>query len=123
MTSMIDVVLLLLIFFIVTTTFVRPERQIQSAIKVNEKSDSQAQSMLDPAIVDVRRIGSEITFQLGAMKTNDLNEIKKLLREFEDKTEGAFVRVADDVPFEAAAQAIGICKASGFPTVSYLPAN
>ncbi len=123
MTSMIDVVFLLLIFFIVTTTFVRPERQIQSAIKVNEKQQSRSQSILDPAIVDISKTGSEIFFRIGAVRTNDLEEIKQLLRGFEDKSEGAFVRVADDVPFEAAAQAIGVCKACGFSTVSYLPAK
>ena len=122
MTSMIDVVFLLLIFFIVTTTFVRPERQIQSAIKVNERA-SQDQSNLDPAVIDVTRLGTEVMFQIGAIKTNDLSEIKKTLRDFENKSEGAFVRVADNVPFEAAAQAIGACNSSGFPSVSYLPAN
>jgi biopolymer transport protein ExbD len=123
MTSMIDVVFLLLIFFIVTTTFVRPERQVQSSIKVNEKDAAQEQSDLDPAIVEISRFGDVIQFRIGAIKTNKLDEVEKILRGFEDKAEGAFVRAADNVPFEAAAQAIGVCKSSGFTTVSYLPAN
>ena len=118
MTSMIDVVFLLLIFFIVTTTFVRPERQIQSAIKVSEK-----QSNRDPAIVEISRSGAKIIFRVGAVKSDNLDDIKKILHEFEDKSDGAFVRPADDVPFESAARAIGICKASGFSSVSYLPAK
>ncbi len=121
MTSMIDVVFLLLIFFIVTTTFVRPERQIQSAIQVTESQNSQAESNLDPAIVSIYRLGTEVFFQIGAVQSNDLEQIKPILRDFENKSEGAFVRAAGDVPFEAAARVVGVCKASGFPVVTYLP--
>jgi len=120
MTSMIDVVFLLLIFFIVTTTFVRPERQVISAIKVNQQRASAEMSNLDPAIVDISLQNSQVVFRIGAVQTNDLDTVKKVLKGFENKSEGAFVRVADDVPFEAAAQAIGACRASGFSSVSYL---
>lgn len=123
MTSMIDVVFLLLIFFIVSTTFVRPEREIASAIQVNEKRAADNESNLEPAIVDVIIQNSQVMFRIGAVRTNDLAEVKKLLEGFENKSEGAFVRVSDDVPYEAAAQAIGACHASGFPSVSYLSAN
>ena len=123
MTSMIDVVFLLLIFFIVTTTFVRPERQILSAIRVEETSKSVTQSNLDPAIVQINRVGSEVVFQIGAIRTNDLVEIKEVLRDFENKSDGAFIRAADDVPFESAAKVIGVCKSSGFATVTFLPGN
>ena len=123
MTSMIDVVFLLLIFFIVTTTFVRPEREIVSAITVNQKRAAAEDSNLEPAIVDVIRQDSQVIFRIGAVRTNNLEEVKKLLEGFENKTEGAFVRVADDVPYEAAAQAIGACHASGFTSVSYLSLN
>ena len=121
MTSMIDVVFLLLIFFIVTTTFVRPEREIASAIKANEQKSTAQKSNLEPAIIDVFRSNAQVQFRIGAVRTNDLNEIKPLLDGFTNKSEGAFVRVAGDVPYEAAAQAIGACRASGFESVSYLP--
>ena len=121
MTSMIDVVFLLLIFFIVTTTFVRPEREIASAIKVNEQKSTQQNSNLEPAIVDIFKTNSQVQFRVGAVRTNDLSEIKTLLNGFNNKSEGAFVRVAGNVPYEAAARAIGACRASGFKSVSYLP--
>ena len=121
MTSMIDVVFLLLIFFLVTTTFIRPERQIQSAIKVKERLDSQSQSNLDPAIVEISKVDTVIFFKIGAVKSDKLEDIKNILREFENKSEGAFVRAADNVPFEAVAQTIGACKSSGFQSVSFLP--
>jgi biopolymer transport protein ExbD len=121
MTSMIDVVFLLLIFFLVTTTFVRPEREIASAIKVNERSAATSKSNLEPAIIDIFKQGSGTVFRIGAVNTNDLDEITKVLTDFEDKSEGAFVRVSGEVPYEAAAMAIGACRAAGFTSVSYLP--
>ena len=121
MTSMIDVVFLLLIFFLVTTTFVRPEREVASAIKVNERRSAASQSTLEPAIIDVFPQNSQVVFRIGAVTTNDLEEIKNILSEFENKSEGAFVRVDGEVPYESAAQAIGACKAGGFSSVSYLP--
>lgn len=121
MTSMIDVVFLLLIFFIVTTTFTRPEREIAAAIKVNEQKSTQQNSNLEPAIVDVFLSNSEVQFRIGAVLTNDLKEIQTLLNGFTNKSEGAFVRVGGEVPYESAAQAIGACRASGFKSVSYLP--
>lgn len=121
MTSMIDVVFLLLIFFLVTTTFVRPEREISAAIKVEEKDAAENNSMLEPAIVDVVLSGKESLFRIGAVRTNNLAEVEKILQGFENKSEGAFVRVSGDVPYEAAAQAIGACRSAGFSNVSYLP--
>ncbi|MFT7632778.1 MAG: biopolymer transport protein ExbD [Mariniblastus sp.] len=121
MTSMIDVVFLLLIFFIVTTTFIRPEREVVSGIKVNEQRAADQPSNLEPAIVDIVMQNSQALFRIGALRTNDLEEVKTLLNGFEIKSEGAFVRVAGNVPYEAAAQAIGACHASGFASVSYLP--
>ena len=121
MTSMIDVVFLLLIFFIVSSSFVRPERQLQSAIQVRDRNEANAVANLEPALVEIRRSGTQTVFQIGAIQTSDLKEIKRVLRSFENKSEGAFVRAAGDVPYEAAAQAIGACRASGFTTISYLP--
>ncbi len=121
MTSMIDVVFLLLIFFLVTTTFVRPERQVLSAIQSNERKSAKKESHLEPAVVDVLKLGGDVVFQIGAVTSNDLEQVKTILAGFENKSEGAYVRVADDVPFEAAAQAIAACRSSGFTSVAYLP--
>lgn len=121
MTSMIDVVFLLLIFFIVTTTFERPEREVASTILVKERNSSQNASDLEPAIIDILSQNSQVIFRIGAVHTGDLEEIKNILQEFENKSEGAFVRVDGDVPYESAAQVIGACRASGFQSVSYLP--
>lgn len=121
MTSMIDVVFLLLIFFLVTTTFVRPEREVVAAIKVDQKDASKNQSVLEPAIVDVIQVQGQPMYRLGAVQTNDISEIEKMLSAFESKSEGAFVRVSGDVPYEAAARAIGASRSAGFTSVSYLP--
>jgi len=123
MTSMIDVVFLLLIFFIVTTTFVRPEREVSSTILVKEKNSSANQSDLEPAIIDVLYQNSQVVYRIGAVRTGNIEEVTDILKEFDNKSEGAFVRVAGDAPYEAAAQAIGACRAGGFQSVSYLPLN
>ena len=123
MTSMIDVVFLLLIFFLVTTTFVRPERQLLSAIQSNEREVAKSEKLLEPALVDVQKVGEQVVFRIGAISTDDIGDIKKVLKGFENKSEGAWVRVADNVPFEYAAEAIGACRASGFSSVAYLPAQ
>jgi biopolymer transport protein ExbD len=75
---------------------------------------------LEPALVKITRVGEQVMFQIGMIQTNDLKEIQNVLRDFENKSDGAFVQAAGDVPFEAAAQALGACKASGFGSVSYL---
>lgn len=123
MTSMIDVVFLLLIFFLVTTTFVRPEKQLLSSIKVQEKNASDAKSDLEPAIVEVLGSEDRVRYRLGAIVTNELEEIEKILKTFENKMDGAFVKVDDDVPFDHVAKVIAACKRAGFFVVSYLPAN
>lgn len=121
MTSMIDVVFLLLIFFLVATTFMRPTQQLAAVINVNEQNADQTKTDLEPAIVDIILQGNVTLYRIGAITTNDLEQIKTTLSTFEIKEEGAFVRVADNVPFEKAAQVIGACRSSGFKTVSYLP--
>lgn len=123
MTSMIDVVFLLLIFFLVTTTFVRPEHQLSSSIKVQEKNASDSVSDLEPAIVEVIGPENRVRYRLGAVLTNDLEEIEGILKTFENKMDGAFVKVDDEVPFGHVAQVIAACKRSGFIVVSYLPAD
>ena len=123
MTSMIDVVFLLLIFFLVTTTFVRPEKQLVSSIKVQEKNASESTSDLEPAIVEVLEKQGGVRYRLGAVLTNELDEIEEILKTFENKLDGAFVKVDDEVPFDHVAKVIAACKRAGFAVVSYLPAD
>ena len=123
MTSMIDVIFLLLIFFLVTTTFVRPERQLLSAIKSNERQAAKNESLFEPAVVDVVTIGKKAVYRIGAITTDDLEEVKKILEGFDNKSEGAWVRVSDEVPYEFAANAISACKSAGFSAVAWLPAE
>ena len=47
MTSMIDVVFLLLIFFMTTASFVKTERQLDSAIRVKNKTAEQALLLME----------------------------------------------------------------------------
>ncbi|MCL4205656.1 MAG: biopolymer transporter ExbD [Pirellulaceae bacterium] len=119
MTSMIDVVFLLLIFFITTASFVRTERNLESAIRV--KSASAAAADLQPAIVEVVPGDSGYVYKLGQRELTDPQELSHLLRQFDNKAEGAFVRVSDGAPFRMAAAAVQACKTAGFTAVSYIP--
>jgi biopolymer transport protein ExbD len=121
MTSMIDVVFLLLIFFMTTASFVRTERDLDSAIKVNSQSTQQAPVDLEPAIVEVDRGGTGFVYRLGGRELASAGELENVLRQFGNKSQGAFVRVADAAPFGMAASAIQACKSAGFVTVSYIP--
>lgn len=120
MTSMIDCVFLLLIFFMVTSSFALAERELDPGIKV-ERRGGRAASDLAPAIVDVVRGSAGFVYRLGGREFTAQTELTEILRQFENKFEGAFVRAADDAPFEMAAAAIQSCKDAGFQKVSYVP--
>jgi biopolymer transport protein ExbD len=119
MTAMIDVVFLLLIFFMLTTANVKPETELDSAIKLRQKSATT--SDLEPAIVELVRSGDAAKFRIGSREIETQEELTQVLRQFPNKLDGAFVRVPDDVSFRWAAAAIQACKSADFTTVSYIP--
>ncbi|MFO7903750.1 MAG: ExbD/TolR family protein [Planctomycetota bacterium] len=121
MASMIDVVFLLLIFFMTTSRFMQTERDLDSGIKVERQSPGQQESDFEPAIVDVVRSDGTIVFRLGAREFTKQEELIRVLRQFQNKANGAFVRVGDEVPFDKAAAAVQACKTAEFATVSYVP--
>lgn len=121
MASMIDVVFLLLIFFMTTSRFVKTERDLDSGIKVERQSPGQQQSDFEPAIVDVVEANGSYVFRLGAREFTTQRALVNVLRQFENKSSGAFVRVSDGVPFDKAAAAMQACETARFVTVSYVP--
>lgn len=123
MTSMIDVVFLLLIFFMTTASFVRTERDLAAAVKVKDKSTSSAPSDLEPAIIDIVRAGDKWVFRVGGRETDSLEELTNILKQFENKLDGAFVRVGDEAPFRMAATAIQAAKSAKFSSVSYVTSD
>jgi biopolymer transport protein ExbD len=120
LTSMIDVVFLLLIYFLVTTSLIETERELESGIKVQRATGRQAAD-LAPAIVDIVRGGSGYVYRLGSREITSAPELKAVLAQFENKADGAFLRVDDGAPFDMAATAIQACKDSRFLSVSYVP--
>ncbi len=119
MTSMIDVVFLLLIFFLTTASFVPTERDLESAMRV--QSTSASASDLQPAVVDVVPGRSGFVYRLGQRELDDPEQLIDLLVRFDNKAQGAFVRVSDRAPFRMAAAAVQACKTAGFASVSYIP--
>src|SRR5262245_11706872 len=120
MTSMIDCVFLLLIFFMVTSSFNKPERELDPAIKL-QRAAGAAASDLAPAIIDVIRGTSGFVFKLGSREFDTPAELTDVLRQLDNKLDGAIVRVQDEAPFDMAASAIQACKSAGFALVSYVP--
>lgn len=120
MTSMIDCVFLLLIFFMVTSSFNKAERELDPAIKV-QRAAGAAASDLAPAMVDVVRGERGFVYKLGGREMTSASELTRVLRQLNNKADGAIVRVEDEAPFEMAASAIQSCKSAGFALVSYVP--
>lgn len=123
MTSMIDVVFLLLTFFMVTSSFIQTERNLDPSIRVERPSPREATSDLQPAIVDIVRGDAGFRYQLGMRRFDSVEDLLEVLQLFDNKRDGAFVRVGDDVPFGMAAAAIYACKEAHFVPVSYLPVS
>ena len=123
MTSMIDVVFLLLIFFMVTASFVKTERNLDSAIKVKKQSASQAESHLEPAIVEIVPSSTGYVYKVGGREFTKQEDLTQVLRRFDNKVDGAFVKVPDGAPYRMTAAAVQACKSAGFASVSYVPVD
>jgi biopolymer transport protein ExbD len=123
MTSMIDVVFLLLIFFMTTASFVKTERNLDSAIKDRERQAQPEPSDMEPVIVEIVRGESGFIYRVGSREFTTQRELTEILRQFpaESQSDGAFVRVSDAAPFRMAAVAIQSCKNAGFTAVAYVP--
>lgn len=120
MTSMIDVVFLLLIFFMTTASFVKTERQLDTNIK-NQDSSSSAASDMEPAIVEIVNDGGQFAYRVGARDVRTAAELTRILRQFPNKLDGAYVKANNDAPFHVTAAAIQSCKDADFAAVTYVP--
>ena len=121
MTPMIDCVFLLLIFFMTTASFVETERELNPAIKV-QRTSARAAGDFQPAVIDVvKGSGGRFLYRLGGREIETQQELTQVLRQFDNKIQGAFVRVSDDAIFDLPAAAIQAAKDAGFPFVSYVP--
>ena len=121
MTPMIDVVFLLLIFFLITTSFVQTERELDPATRVEETSARASSADFEPAIVDVAAGAGGFVYRLGGREFLDPAELTTTLRQFPDKSAGAFVRVSDAAPYGMGATAVQAARDAGFDVVSYIP--
>jgi biopolymer transport protein ExbD len=117
---MIDVVFLLLIYFLTTSGFVKTERELDSGIRTTSSSAA-APSDLEIAVVEVVKSDTGFVYRLGSRDMKTQQELVRVLRQFGNRAAGAFVRVADDVPFDMAAAAIQACKSARFVSVTYVP--
>lgn len=121
MTPMIDCVFLLLIFFMTTAAFQETERELNPAIKV-QRASAKSAGDFQPAVIDVvKGSAGKFVFKLGGREIQTQQELTQVLKQFDNKVQGAFVRVSDDAIFDLPAAAIQAAKDAGFPFVSYVP--
>ena len=121
MTPMIDCVFLLLIFFMTTASFVETERELNPAIKV-QRASARAAGDFQPAVIDVvKGSGGRFVYRVGGREIGTQQELTQVLKQFDNKVQGAFVRVSDDAICDLPGAAIQSAKDAGFPFVSYLP--
>jgi biopolymer transport protein ExbD len=95
-------------------------------VKVNKQAPSQRPQASEPAIIDL--VPSELpennngfAMKLGSRTFTRFSELVDVLRQLDNKHDGAFVRVPPEAPYELAASAIQACKTAGFTQVSYVP--
>ena len=106
----------------VTSAFVGTERDLDSGIKVNRQAARQQDERFASrrSWTSWRPVGVSCSGWAPAMYTAQ-EELTSVLRQFDNKADGAFVRVADGAPFAMAAAAIQACKTANFSTVAYVP--
>lgn len=119
--ALIDVCLFLLLYFMIASSFSGPEAELASGIKT-EKPGSGAAQDTPPLILDVKLDGGRPTFRIGERVAAGRDALRDLLRQL-PKSSGVVVRVAGDVPVEAAAAALQACKDAEFVKVSYVPSR
>jgi len=69
----------------------------------------------------VKGSGGRFVYRVGGREIETQQELTQVLRQFDNKVQGAFVRVSDDAIFDLPAAAIQAAKDAGFPFVSYVP--
>ncbi len=121
MTGMIDMVFLLLVFFLATTALVKAEKQLRTGIGIESDNQSRPDEDLEPAVITVSQIEGRIVYEFGVITTSNQAELFDRLRTYRFKSGGAFIRVADDIPFEPIAKLMSMCRSFGFDPVTYVP--
>ena len=120
--SMIDVVFLLLIFFLVTTSFRVPTQSLVTPIVAQSVSPDQiATDDIEPVILAIRSQNGAVGYELGSVKTNNVDEIRSVLESMEPKTAPMFVKVGDGIPFQSATTLIAMCRSCGHDSVAWFP--
>lgn len=120
MTSLIDVVFLLLIYFMVTASMTAREGDLSSALRAQREGGGSAAD-LQPQIVDVQRSdGGAVQFRIGEHIADSRQGLTAILAQLQAE-HGVFIRVAGDVPVDAAAAAMQAAKDAGFQKVTYVP--
>jgi hypothetical protein len=86
-----------------------------------EENKAEQASDLSPIVVEIAKTPGGFVFQVGGRQLASREELTTVLKQLENKLNGAYVRAADEAPFLMAAAAIQACKDAGFLKTIYAP--
>ncbi|GMV26281.1 MAG: hypothetical protein AMXMBFR58_23120 [Phycisphaerae bacterium] len=115
--ALIDVVLFLLLYFIMAGEIAAGEGQLSTTLSTDKKSTP---TSLAAQVLRVETAPEGVAFIIGQRRTGSAVELAGILGAL-PKDAGVLIRVASEVPVEAAAQAVQACRDAGFAKVSYVP--
>ncbi len=119
--AFIDVVLFLLLYFVVASSVNPPEGQLGTALRTDAKGGGQSAS-LTPQILRIETDASGVVYKMGDRSVQSADGLLALLKQL-PKEAGIVVRVAGNVPVDAAAGAISAGRQAGFTKISYVPGS
>jgi biopolymer transport protein ExbD len=105
----------------VTTGFSKDERELDPATRVEEAAAKAGAADFEPAIVEVTSGAGGFVYRIGSRDFVDAAELTATLSQFPDKSNGAFVKVSDAVPYGMGAAAVQAARDAGYAVVSYIP--
>ena len=118
--SLIDVTMCLLLYFMVAGSLTPEESQLSATLKTQSGASGAARDFQAQVLVVEPGAGGA-RFRIGEWAVTEKPKLISVLAKL-PKQAGIIVKVAGDVPVEAAATALQACKDAGFVRVSYVPA-
>ena len=119
--ALIDVILFLLMYFLLAGSLESEERELATTLGSGSPIHGEAGGFT-PQVVEVSTSAGRTVFRVGTRTAGGREALADLLRGL-PKEPGIVVRVADEVPVEAATAALQACRDAGFARIAYQPGN
>ena len=120
--SMIDISFLLLFYFLVATVLEERENRLSTGLQTQSASAATAAGDFQTQVIEVRMIDGSPAYKVGEQIHRDRASLQSALEPL-PKSQGAFVKVYDNVAVGFAVAAVQIARDAGFDQVTYVPAK